>query len=80
MALYYGYQCLLKTDALIEQYGLGEASEFMIKANGCCITAPGIVYAILILSPPLGAWAIFAYGTIHAALFLVFEWTTVNGK
>ena len=80
MALYYGYRCLLQTDAFIEQYGLGEASEFMIKATGCCITAQGIVYAVLILTSPVGAWAVFAYGTIHAALFLVFGWTTVNGK
>ena len=29
---------------------------------------------------PVGAWAVFAYGTIHAALFLIFGWMTVNGK
>ena len=52
----------------------------MIKATGCCVTAQGIVYAVLILSSPVGAWAVFAYGTIHAALFLVSGWTTVNGK
>ena len=64
----------------MEQYGLVAASEFMIKATGCCVGAQGIVYAILIFTSPVGAWAVFAYGTIHAALFLIFGWMTVNGK
>lgn len=34
MALFYGYKCLFATNAFIEQYGLGAASEFMIKATG----------------------------------------------
>lgn len=42
--------------------------------------AQGIVYAILIFTPSFGAWSVFAYGTIHAALFLIFGWMTVNGK
>ncbi len=80
MGLFYSYRCLLATDAFIGQYGLGEASEFMVKATGCCVGAQGIVYAIIIFTSPAGAWAVFAYGTVHAALFLVFGWTTVNGK
>ena len=80
MGLFYGCRCLFATDAFIEQYGLGAASEFMIKATGCCVGAQGIVYAILILTSPVGAWAVFAYGTIHAALFLIFGWMTVNGN
>ena len=80
MGLFYGYRCLFATDAFIEQYGLGAASEFMIKATGCCVGAQGIVYAILLITSPVGAWTVFAYGTIHAALFLIFGWMTVNGK
>ncbi len=80
MAFYYGYRCLFGTEAFIEQYGSGPASEFMVKATGCFVTAQGIMYAILLLTSPAGAWAIFAFGTIHAALFLVFGWTTTNGK
>ena len=38
------------------------------------------VYAIIMFTSPAGAWAVFAYGTVHAALFLVLGWTTVNGK
>ena len=80
MGLFYGYRCLVATDAFIEQYGLGAASEFIRKTPGCCVGAQGIVYAILIITSPVGAWAVFAYGTIHAALFLIFGWMTVNGK
>ena len=80
MVLFYAYRCLFATDAFIEQYGLGAASESKIKATGCCVGAQGIVYAILIFTSPVGAWAVFAYGTIHAALFLIFGWMTVNGK
>ena len=70
----------MATDAFMEQYDLGAALEFLIKATGCCVGAQGIVYAILIFTSPVGAWAVFAYGTIRAALFLIFGWTTVNGK
>ena len=77
MTLYYGYRCLFGTDAFIEQYGNGAASEFMVKTAGCCILAQGITYAILIFTSPAEAWAVFAYGTIHAALFLYFGYITV---
>ncbi len=79
MGLFYGYRCLFATDAFIEQYGLGAASEFMIKATGCCGRSR---YCLCNLNNyvPVGAWAVFAYGTIHAALFLIFGWMTVNGK
>ena len=70
----------MATDACIDQYGLGAASEFMIKATGCCVGAQGIVYTILIFTSPVGAWAVFAYEKIHAALLLIFGWMTVNGK
>ena len=74
------YRCLFATDAFIEQHCLGAVSEFMIKATGCCVGAQGIVYVILIFTSPVGVWSIFAYGTIHAALFLIFGRMTVNGK
>ena len=48
MGLFYGYRCVFAIDAFIEQYGLGAASEFMIKATGCCVGAQGIACAILI--------------------------------
>ena len=38
------------------------------------------VYAILLLTTPAGAWALFAYGTIQAAGMLVMSYITVNGK
>ena len=80
MELFYSYKCLFATDAFIEQYGFGSASEFVFKSTGCCVGAQGMVYAILIFSAPFGAKAVFACGKIHAALFPIFGWMTVNGK
>ena len=80
MAFFYGFRCLFATEGFIAQYGLGAASEFMIKTTGTFVTAQGLTYAILILTSPAGAWSVFAFGTIQAALFLYFGYTTTTGK
>ena len=79
MALYYGYRCLFASDAFIEQYGLGAASGFMVKLVGTYTITQAIMYFILILTSPTGAWAVFAFGTIQSFLFLIFGYTTVKG-
>ena len=79
MALYYGYRCLFASDAFIEQYGLGAASGFMVKLTGTYTITQAIMYFILILTSPTGAWAVFAFGTIQSFLFLIFGYTTVKG-
>ena len=78
MAFFYGFRCLFATEGFIAQYGLGAASEFMIKTTGTFVTAQGLTYAILILTSPVGAWSVFAFGTIQAALFLYFGYTTTG--
>ena len=80
MAFFYGFRCLFATKGFIAQYGLGAASEFMIKTTGTFVTAQGLTDAILILTSPAGAWSVFAFGTIQAALFLYFGYTTTTGK
>lgn len=79
MALYYGYRCLFASDALLEQYGLGPASGFMVKLTGTYTLTQAIMYFILILTSPSGAWAVFAFGTIQSFLFVIFGYTTVKG-
>ena len=69
MGLYYGFRCLFQTDAAIEQWGIGAGSAWMVRFAGVCVGAQNLVYAILLLTTPAGAWALFAYGTIQAALF-----------
>ena len=80
MGTFYGFRCLFQTDGFIEQYGIGAGSEFMVKLSGTYILTQGIVYIILLLTSPAGAWALFGFGTIQALLFLIFGYTTVKGK
>ena len=67
-------------EGFIEQYGLGAASEFMVKLCGTYTITQGIVYILLLIMSPVGAWSVFAFGTIQATLFLIYGYTTVNGK
>ena len=80
MGTFYGFRCLFQTEGFIEQYGLGAASEFMVKLCGTYTITQGIVYILLLIMSPVGAWSVFAFGTIQAALFLIYGYTTVKGK
>ncbi|CAI8420294.1 MAG: Uncharacterised protein [Porticoccaceae bacterium UBA1117] len=80
MGGFYGFRCLFQTDGFIAQYGLGAGSEFMVKLSGTYTLTQGLVYIILLLTSPAGAWSVFAFGTIQALLFLIFGYTTVKGK
>ena len=80
MGTFYGFRCLFQTEGFIEQYGLGAASEFMVKLCGAYTITQGIVYILLLIMSPVGAWAVFAFGTIQSTLFLIYGYTTVNGK
>jgi hypothetical protein len=52
----------------------------MVKLSGTYTFTQSLIYVILLLTSPVGAWSVFAFGTIQAALFLVFGYTTVKGK
>ena len=80
MGVFYGFRCLFQTEGFIEQYGLGAASEFMVKLSGTYTMTQGVVYISLLITSPAGAWSVFAFGTIQAALFLIYGYTTVKGK
>ena len=80
MGLYYGFRCTFQTDAAIEQWGIGAGSAWMVRFAGVNVGSQNIVYAILLMTSPAGAWAIFAYGTIQSAAMLVMSYLTVNGK
>ena len=47
---------------------------------GVNIGMQNIVYAVLLITSPAGAWALFAYGTLQSAGMLVMSYLTVNGK
>ena len=79
MALYYGYRCLIASDAFLMQYGLGPASGFMVKLTGTYTITQAIMYFILILTSPSGALAVFAFCIIQFCLFLIFGYTTAKG-
>ena len=52
----------------------------MVKLSGTYTFTQSLIYIILLLSSPVGAWSVFAFGTIQAALFLVFGYLTVKDK
>ena len=80
MGLYYGFRCTFQTDAAIVQWGIGAGSAWMVRFAGVNIGMQNIVYAVLLITSPAGAWALFAYGTLQAAGMLVMSYVTVNGK
>ena len=80
MGLYYGFRCTFQTDAAIAQWGIGAGSAWMVRFAGVNIGMQNIVYAVLLITSPAGAWALFAYGTLQAAGMLVMSYFTVNGK
>ena len=78
MFLYYGFRCLFQTQAAIAEWGIGAASEQMVKICGCFALTQGVMYGIILFASPAGAWELFAFSTIWAALFLYFSYTTKN--
>ena len=80
MGAFYGFKCLFNTDNAIAEWGISAGSEFMVKLTGTYCGTQGVMYIILLLTSLSGSWALFAFGTIQAALFLVFGYTTVKGK
>ena len=78
MALYYGFRCLFQTEAAIAEWGIGAASESMVKICGCYALTQGVMYALILFTSPAGAWELFAFSTIWAALFLYFGYKTKN--
>ena len=80
MGLYYGFRCTFQTDAAIAQWGIGAGSAWMVRFAGVNIRIQNIVYAVLLITSPAGAWALFAYGTLQSAGMLVMSYVTVNGK
>ena len=55
MGLYYGFRCTFQTDAAIEQWGIGAASAWMVRFAVVNVGSQNIVYAILLMTSPVGA-------------------------
>ena len=86
MTLYYGFRCLVQTDEAIAGWGIGPASEQMVKVTGAYALAQGVMYAVILLTSPAGAWELFAFSTIWSAVFLYIsiqtnnsEWSKIEG-
>ena len=58
MGGFYGYRCLFLTHGFIAQYGLGAGSEFMVKLSGTYTFTQSLIYIILLLTSPAGAWSV----------------------
>ena len=58
----------------------------MVKVAGAYALAQGVMYALILLTSPAGAWELFAFSTIWSAVFLYIaiqtnnsEWSKVEG-
>ena len=81
MALYYGFRCLFQTEAAIAEWGIGAASEQMVKICGCYALTQGVMYAIILLTSPAGAWEVKKEGVSSAELmFQIYEDGSTAGR
>ena len=64
---YYAYRCLFATEGMIEQYGFGDQSAFVINLVGTFVGAGFIMGVVLLLAGPQGAWAFVTFCLVQSA-------------
>ena len=75
---FYAYRCIFRTRSYIQQYGFGEGSAIMTRLVGTFAAGFGIVLLIASLTTINGAWLLFTYGFIQAAIGSIVCYTTIN--
>jgi hypothetical protein len=76
---YYAYRCLFATEGMIEQYGFGDQSAFVIHLVGTFVGAGFIMGVVLLLAGPQGAWAFITYCLVQSVLGAIFGYKVLNG-
>ena len=76
---YYAYRCLFATEGMIEQYGFGDQSAFVINLVGTFVGAGFIMGVVLLLAGPQGAWAFVTFCLVQSVLGVYFGYKVVNG-
>ena len=75
---YYAFRCIFQTHNYILQYGFGEGSAIMTRLVGTFAAGFGIVLLIALLTTIKGAWLLFTYGFIQAAIGAIVCYKTIN--
>ena len=83
---YYAYRCLFDVRGMIDQYGVGDGSAFVITLVGTFAGAGFIMSLVILFFGPHGAWAFVTYSFVQSVLGAIFgykivksSWAEVNG-
>ena len=76
---YYAYRCLFAKEGMIEQYGFGDQSGFVINLLGSFVGAGFIMGVVVLFSGPQGAWAFVTYSFVQSLIGTITGYRIVNG-
>ncbi len=76
---YYAYRCLFAKEGMIEQYGFGDQSAFVINLTGTFVAAGFIMHLAILVAGPQGAWALFTYSFLQSLIGAITGYRIVNG-
>ncbi len=77
---YYAFRCLFGTRGMIDQYGIGDGSAFVINLVGTFAGAGFIMSLVILLSGPDGAWAFVTYSFVQSVLGMIFGYRVLNSS
>ena len=77
---YYAYRCLFAMEGMMEQYGFGDQSAFVITLLGTFVGAGFIMGVVLLFSGPQGAWAFVTYIFVQSILGVIFGYKVLNSS
>ena len=76
---YYAYRCLFAKEGMIEQYGFGDQSAFVINLTGSFVGAGFIMGVVVLFAGPQGAWLLFTYSFVQSLIGTITGYRMVNG-
>lgn len=78
--IYYAYRCLFAIEGMMEQYGFGDQSAFVITLLGTFVAAGFMFGMVLLFSGPHGAWAFVTYIFLQSVLGVIFGYKILNSS
>ena len=76
----YAYRCLFAMAGMMEQYGFGVQSAFVMTMLGTFVRAGFIMGVVLLFSEPQGAWAFVTYVFVQSILGVILAYRTLNSS
>ena len=77
---FYAYRCLFAKEGMIEQYGFGDQSAFVINLVGSFVGAGFVMGVVILFAGPQGAWAFVTYSLVQSAIGTITGYRMVNGS